>query len=62
MVTDVANEEDVGPDSLRSVCLIDMVENPAAEPAQRHQARRCHRSEPKQFERCGGKGKQKGDA
>ena len=29
LVTDVANEEDVGPDSLWSVCLIKRVENPA---------------------------------
>ena len=29
LVTDVSNEEDVGRDSLRSVCLIERVENPA---------------------------------
>ena len=29
MVTDVDNETDVGPDSLRSVCLIKWIENPA---------------------------------
>ena len=48
---------------VRSVCLIKRVENPpVVEPALRHRARRCLRSEPKWFERCGEKGKQKGDA
>ena len=50
MVTDVANEKDVGPDNLRG-------RPSCAEPAQRHRARRCHRNEPKQPERCGEKGK-----
>ena len=60
---DEANEKDVGPDCLRGVCLIERVENPAVLSWHRGiGARRCHRSEPDQYERCGGKGKQKDDA
>ena len=36
----------VGPDSLRGVCLIERVEDPAVL-SQKHRARRCHRNEPK---------------
>ena len=38
LVTDVANEKDVGPDSFRNVCLIKIVENPAVAPHATH----CH--------------------
>ena len=45
--------KDVSSDSLRCVCLIKRIENPGRE---------MPRSEPRQYERCGGKDKQRDDA
>ena len=57
------NEEDVGPDSLRSVCLIERVEDPAVLSQHRGIGQGdATRMSPSSSERCGGKGKQKDDA
>ena len=59
----MASEKDVGPDSLRGVCFIERVENPAVLSQHREASgKEMPRNEPKQPERCGEKGKQKDDA
>ena len=49
----MANEKDVGPDSLRGVCFIERVENPAVLSQHRKSSgKEMPQNEPKQPERC----------
>ena len=57
LVTDMANEKDVGPDCLRGVGFIERVEDPAVLSKHKGIRRRCHRNEPKWPWRCGETGK-----
>ena len=56
----MANEKGVGPDSLRGVCLIERVEDPAVLSQHRGIGQGdATGNEPKQSERCGEKDKQR---
>ena len=62
MVANVSNEEDVGPDSLRRVCLIEAVGYPTVLCQRRSFRQGDAGSEPRLFERRGGRRKWKGEA